>query len=373
MEKKTLQILVVAAVVIGAAALFLLSREQAAWTPQRAAGQKILGDFDPNAVARMVVKTATGTMALAREGETWVVPERGNYPANFTAVSDAIRKLWELKAVQEVRAGPSQFPRLQLVEPADGAKDSGTLVDLIDAGGKRITAIILGKNSFLGQTDEGGAGGYPNGRFVRSATAQGQAYLVAETFSVLEPKPENWILRDFVRPDSLRSISMTGSKLGEEWTVTRENANAEWKLSDPKPDEKPDAAKLSSLPRSLPSLTVYDVTAPGATVPGMDKARTLTVQTFDGFTYTFRLGQADGDKLPVTVTTAADLPTARTPATDEKPENKEALDKAFQENLTRLRAKLDAEKKFEGRTFWLPSYTFQQILRDRADLMAAPA
>ncbi|HSI83566.1 MAG: hypothetical protein ACAI35_05830, partial [Candidatus Methylacidiphilales bacterium] len=46
---------------------------------------------------------------------------------------------------------------------------------------------------------------------------------------------------------------------------------------------------------------------------------------------------------------------------------------AFQENLTRLRAKLDAEKKFEGRTFWLPSYTFQQILRDRADLMAAPA
>jgi hypothetical protein len=30
---------------------------------------------------------------------------------------DLIRKLWELKTVQDVKVGPSQFPRLDLVEP----------------------------------------------------------------------------------------------------------------------------------------------------------------------------------------------------------------------------------------------------------------
>jgi hypothetical protein len=48
-------------------------------------------------------------------------------------------RVWELKPVQAVKAGTSHLGRLQLVEP-DKGKDSGTLVDLKDKGGKKKTA-----------------------------------------------------------------------------------------------------------------------------------------------------------------------------------------------------------------------------------------
>ena len=77
-------------------------------------------------VAQMTIQQPKAQVNLRKKGDTWVVSERADYPANFEMISTLIRKVWELKPVQEVKVGPSQLGRLSLLQPGQGEK-SGTL------------------------------------------------------------------------------------------------------------------------------------------------------------------------------------------------------------------------------------------------------
>ena len=76
--------------------------------------------------------------------------------------------------------------------------------------------------------------------------------------------------------------------------------------------------------------------------------------TEDGFNYVFNAGNEIDQSYALTVSVSADLPGTRTPAKDEKPEDKTKLDKEFQTRHETLEKKLAKEKKLEGRTFLVP-------------------
>jgi hypothetical protein len=119
MNKKQFLILVVLVAVLG---LWGLSR----WRGQtssyngggNAVGQKLLGEFDVNAVAQLAIKQGTNELLLAKKDDVWRVAQRNDYPANFSEISSLLLKLKNLKVVQTEQVGPSQLPRLELAAAA---------------------------------------------------------------------------------------------------------------------------------------------------------------------------------------------------------------------------------------------------------------
>ena len=95
----------------------------------------------------------------------------------------------------------------------------------------------------------------------------------------------------------------------------------------------------------------------------------LTVETFDGFTYHSTIGPKKDDNYPVSFSLTASLPTARTPAKDEKPEDKAKLDKEFQARQKTLADKLAKESAYTNWLYQMPAYSVDEILKTRQQLL----
>ena len=372
MKGKHLLLLLLLVALAGGAGYFLYKDNASTWNASgTAAGAKVL-DFPINDVARVAIKSSTGGLHLVRKGDAWTVQERADYPADFGKVSDLIRKLWDLKTVQEVKVGPSQLARLELVEPGkEGA--AGAVVELQDKDGKKLTALLVGKSHLrksegLGMMGE--SGGLPAGRYVTPVGGT-RVSLVSDTLDTVTVQPEPWLQRDFFRIENVKSVKLEGATDAQRWTLSRESATAEWKLTDAKGEEKLDAAKVSPIGSVFASASFADVLAPDAKPEdtGLDKPATATFETFDKFTYVLKIGKPAGDNQPLTVAVRADLPKQREPGKDEKPEDKTMLDQEFQAAQKRLTDKLAAEQKFSARPYLVAKSTLDQLLKDRAALL----
>src|SRR5687767_2359555 len=119
MNRKQFVILIVVGLAIGALGFYLANTRKVSYTASSFQdGAQVIKDFPINDVAHLRIKQGTNELNLVRS-ETWGVKERWGYPASFTEISEFLRKVWELKPVQEVEVGPSQFARLEL--NTDGA------------------------------------------------------------------------------------------------------------------------------------------------------------------------------------------------------------------------------------------------------------
>ena len=98
----------------------------------------------------------------------------------------------------------------------------------------------------------------------------------------------------------------------------------------------------------------------------------MTFETFDHLTYKLNIGKATADKYPVTVELTADLPKDRTPAKDEKPEDKEKADKDFEAEQKKLRDKVAKEKNYEHHIYQMAKNTLDNYLKERPELLAPP-
>src|SRR5205823_4779309 len=332
---------------------------------------KIL-NFQLNDMSKVTIKESGAELNLAKIEETWRVRERVDYPADFSKVSSLLRKLWELRPVQDVKVGPSQLGRLQLTEPGQGS-GNGTLIDLKGAGNKRLAALLLGKKD-LKNPDQPASegGGIAVGRYVMGQDGSNRAYLVSDTFDEIQTKPEQWLNRDFIKAENPKSIAVTGTAPGVNWKLVRDTATAPWKLADAKPGEELDNAKASGVASIFTYGGFADVLSPDAPVAetGLDKSSTVRIETFDNFSYELRIGKLMGENYPVLVSVKAELPKERTPAADEKPEDKTKLDQEFQTKQKQLTDKLATEQKLQPRPYLIAKATIEQMLKDRASLMA---
>ncbi len=363
MKGRQLVLILVLLVALGGAALYLRQRNESTWSNRATGSNAKILEFPLNDVAQVVIKEGQTALHLVKKDDAWRVAERADYPADFEKVARLLRTLWELHATQDVKAGPSQFARLELTEP--GAQPGGgTLVDLQDAAGKRLAALILGKR----QTE-----GAP-GRYVLAPGQNERVFLITNTLDEAVAKPETWLDRTFIKVESPKAIARTGAAPADSWKITRENATAPWTLAEPKPGEELDPNKASTLASYLANPMFSDVLAPDAPVAetGLDQPSMLTAETFDGFTYELRIGKLMGENYPVLVAVKADLPAERTAPADEKPEDKARLDQEFQTKQKTLQEKLAREEKLTGRPFLIAKATIEQFLKERDALLKPP-
>jgi hypothetical protein len=375
MNRKQLVILLVLVVVIGGAGLLLRQKQRASWEGANPnMGSKLLGEFPVNNVTRIALKQGGKELNLVKKDDLWRVRERGDYPANYSQISEFLLKLRELKIVQSEKVGPSQLPRLEL---APGQDANGALVvDFKDQSDKSIRTLLLGKKHMKkgggrpSQFGDMGDQGFPDGRYVKVGSDSDTVALISDPLANIEPRPEQWLAKDFFKIEKARSIAVTFPNPTNSWKLSRETETGEWKLAEAQPNEQLDTSKASGVanPLASPSFTDVAVNAKPEEL-GLDKPTTATIETFDNFTYTLKLGQKTNDNLPLAMTVAAQPAKERTPGKDEKPEDKERLDKEFKEKQTKLEEKLAQEKPFEKWIYLVSSWTVDPLLQERSKLL----
>lgn len=370
MNLKTALLLVSIAMVLGGIGLSIhQGRQFRAQFSAKEAGEKFIPEFDLNAVSGIVVKTNNSTATLEKTDTGWTVVERANYPADFAAVGELVRRLWEFKPAQDVIAGPSQFARLELVEPDGKAEGAGTFVELTDKDGKRLAAVVVGKRSFAQPDPDSPFPPASNGRFIVAAGTEGPVGIAAEGFDLVRDKPDMWIDRGFVEIGPVKSMTLDAAD--KKWRVFRDSASSPWMLEGSLAGESADSTKIDPVSTMFSNPSFNDV----ATEPKPDAFQnpsTLLVENFDGFETTFTIGARDGESYPVKVEVVAEIPETRQPAQDEKPGDKERLDKEFADKVAKLREDLEKTKKFAGRVFMMPVQAIEMALKPRRDLLTAP-
>jgi len=381
MNRKQLILLLVVVVALGIVGVVVYQHNQTAWQGggRQGAAAKLLGDLPVNDVAAIVIKGGTNELDLVKKDNLWRVKQRDDYPANFSEISGFLLKAADLKAAQTEEVGPSQLGRYKLLPPGP-ATNTAVLVELRDQNGKAIRTLLLGKTHM--HRAEGGAspmgdmgenGGWPDGRYVMVGTAARTVSVISDPLSSLEAKPDQWLNKDFFKVEKIRSIAVTYPVATNSWKVTRAtDSSSDWKLAEAKPDEKLDSSKTSGFSYALSSPSFNDV-LPADTKPdqtGLDKPTVITLDTFDDFTYTLKVGQKTNDNLPMVVAVSAQLPKERTPGKDEKAADKTRLDKEFKDKQQKLADKLSQEKSFEKWVYLVPNWTVDSVLKERAQLLA---
>ncbi|MGD0411039.1 MAG: DUF4340 domain-containing protein [Verrucomicrobiota bacterium] len=372
MNRKQLILIFLALAVLGGAGLVLIHRHSASWSaPQGKMGRKLFPGFPLNDVAAIHVKNAA-ELHLANKDGAWRVQERGDYPANFSQIRDLLIKLTDLKISQSEPIGSSQLGRMDLEPPGKGT-NSGTLVEFLDKQGKTLQSILLGKQHVeeSSRPSPFGGGEYPDGRYLLLAGDNSELVLVSDPLSSIEINPESWLDRDFFKIDKLQSVSLVSTNASNSWKLTRLTENDPWVLADTNAGETLDSNKVASLAGAVGYPRFVDVasnTAPAAT--GLDKALVVNLATFDHFTYELKIGgKTPENNYYLTVAAAASLPAQRAAGPDEKPEDKQKLDKEFQDKTKELQDKLAREKSLGAWVYVVDSSLVDPLIRDRSQLL----
>jgi len=370
MNRKQFLILVAALVVLGGAGLLLFWQDYAAYRDTGAKiGAKLLPELKVADVAEIRLQDDKHRVTLRRKENTWVVEERGGYPANFDAISALMVKLIELKITQSEQVAAKLYPRLDLGEPGKG-EGAGTLLEFKDAAGKSLARIILGKkvlkkdpvNPLPGARD-----GVPAGRYVLPPGAKDRVVAVSDPLAAAEADPAKWLKENFFKVERIRTLEAGPEGGAPQWRVTRKEEWGQWRFAN---GGNLNATAAVTASNKLGTLRFTDVVPD----PGSDPVHQGTVvvaETFDKLTYHVRIAKRKaGDDYQLSFTVSGTPPEKRVPEKGEKPEDKARLDKDFAESLKALNERIASEKALTKWTYVVASAEVEPLLKSRAEMTA---
>ena len=120
-------------------------------------GQIVLPRFeaDVSRADKISVTTSDESYSLTRDGETWLMEEKGDYPIQLSMLADLSEALAAMTYSREMTSDPRKLDQLGLGDPETGG--SGALLNVIDVDGEQIVDLIVGfKNGdvFVRRPDE---------------------------------------------------------------------------------------------------------------------------------------------------------------------------------------------------------------------------
>ena len=369
MKRQQLYLLLGAALVLAIAGTIFQIVRSAGWKGQGADSEPF-AQLPVNTVEKLVIKSSKGAVTLQKVGDIWTVSERKGYPADFSKIRDLMRSLWEFKAVRAMEVGQSQFGRLHILPPSQG-DGSGVELDLIAMADKPIKTLIFGKSfGGAGGEEEDEEGPTDTGRFVYDPAEKDKVYLGKESFYTVDPSPQNWINKDFIKPEGIKEVSRDSSSTGEGWKISRKDDKAQWELADAKPGESLKEETFSSLNNFAPSFAdVKTADAPDSET-GLKQPLTVNLATFDGFKYTLEIGGPGPEQTHfLRFKVSADLPLTRTADPKESPDDKKKKDEEFSKQQEALKTQLADEEKLQNWVFQVEDWAVEAFLKPRKDIL----
>jgi hypothetical protein len=368
MNRKQFLLLVLALLVLGGVGLAMFWQDIAAYrTAGSRIGGKLLPDLKIADLAQVELRDAKNQATLVRKESHWIVQERDGYPADFKAISDLVIKLSDLKIVQADTVGESLLARVELVEPGKG-EGAGTLVELKDAAGKTLAAVVLGRKVLKkdpGNPLPSAQDGVPAGRYIRVLGGkEDRIVVVSDPLNAAEAQPGRWLDKDFAKIDRVKTLNVE-SENG--WKITRDEEWGQWKFAGGGADLDPSAAV--SAVNALGQLSFNDVATGAKPEEEAGRPVIVTAETFDNLVYTLRLAKRkSGDDYLLNLKVAGDPPRERAAEKGEKPEDKERRDKDFAESRKRLELRIARDK---ARSAWMYVVDAKQVgplLKPRSEM-----
>jgi len=371
MNRKQFILLLAVLGVLGAIGLGLVWQDLAVYRESGAKiGAKLLPKLKIADVAQVRLQDSKHEVTLVRKEKSWVVQERGGYPASFQEISDLLIKLVELKVTQSEHVGASLWPRVELADPGKG-DGVGTAIEFKDAAGKPLARLVLGKkvlkkdpmNPLPAAKD-----GVPAGRYVRVDGAGDIIVVVSDPLEKAVAEPGRWLNREFFKAERIRTLAVGQGGGAPRWMIARAEEWGQWKFAAGGGDLNPSAAVSAT--NKLSALTFKDVAVdPKALAAG--KPVFVVATTFDGLSYAIRLASvAKGDDYLLGFTVTGVLPKQRAVEKGEKPEEKERRDKEFAEARKRMEERIAAEKALAKWTYVIAGSEVEPLLKSRDDMLA---
>ena len=353
MSARLVAALVVLLLALGGGAVLLKQRGESQRPASVAAlGQPVLKNLKAADIAAIAIRDAGVALTLERKDGEWRIAERGGFPADADRVRDLVLKAIELKVGQSEPIGDADRARLKL----DG---SGTTLEFRGADGKPLARLEIGAKFFKREPDnrERAIG---DGRFVQSPEDAKTVYVVSDPLTLASVKSADWIRRTGFAAEKVKAMEVTLAGV-EKWKIERARDDAGWKLSPMRAGEKVDTIRANSASYSLNSVDLADVAAPALKPAdtGLDKPfATVVATTFDGLTYTVRLGRPAGENFHAKVAVAGQGKASGPDAAERQ--------KKIEERLPRERA-------LGAHTLLVAKSKFDDILKKRAELLEKKA
>ncbi|MDB6133836.1 MAG: hypothetical protein JWM59_2079 [Verrucomicrobiales bacterium] len=386
MKKNPFPILLAVLAVSGGAAYWKYSRRAGTIgkTPAEI-GKEVLKDFRAADVSAITLKDAKSEAVVELKDGKWIVPAREAFPAAADSVTALIDEAFGLKIAEVQRAGASQLGTIKLKKPGEGAPETetGTYVDFRDSSGKSIASLTAGKILTSDGSTPGSFSMSPQGPKTQYIKVEGMGDTVLKArdgFNKLETDVKNWLDKSrFIKTTNIKSVTVTGPTPEESWKIRRDTTTSELKLDAPAPGEDFDANKAAGVGSVFSFAQFADVAlAADAAKAALDKpVRTAVIESFDdSYTWTVKVGAAQGDDHYLSYTVDAKFPETRTPPPakeDGKPaetdEEKKKADEEFAKILADKKKKLADAQSVQNRVFLVTKSALEPILKKRTEYL----
>ncbi|HKQ14262.1 MAG TPA: DUF4340 domain-containing protein [Steroidobacteraceae bacterium] len=299
---------------------------------------------------------------LKKQGESWTVSERDNYPADDGKVRKLLVELADAKVYEQKTSNPAEYSKLG-VEDTTGKSATSLRIELV--GTPKPVNLIVGKQGVGARSS-----------YVRRA-GEPQSWLVNATIDT-SSTPEAWLRKDIidVGADRMQSatVEVKGAKPYTAAKAARADANFSVEgLPKGKSLSAPTAANSAAM--ALTSISLADVRAASA-FQSTPPAAHATFKTFDGLTVDVD-GWVQDQKHYVALRPSFDaaqaerFKVATAPAEEKKPEDKkgEAASAAKTEEPPKPAAPNVEESakaaatRVSGWVYEIPDYKYEAIFK----------
>jgi len=348
MNARIAAVLVVLLAALGGGALLVYQQERARQpTAADALGQPVLPGLQAADVATLVIREPGATLTLQRREASWVIAERAGFPADLEQVRQLVLAVLGLKVGAAEPIGDQDRARL-------GLDAKGTQLEFRGADGKSLATLVVGKKYFK-REPENPAQAPGDGRFVMLPEAPGRVVIVADPLALATAQSATWIAKPGFGAEKVRSMEVDLAG-GGRWRVARASVEGDWKLTPLYAGEKLEVLRANSATYSLNRIEIADVAAPGARpeVTGLDRPATVVASTFDGLTYTLKLGKLRGENYYATVWVSG----------EPQPTGADAAERAKS-----IAARLSGERALAGHILLIARSKFEDVLKKRAELL----
>jgi len=235
-------------------------------------------------VGSVGIKRNALSLTFVRDGDNWLVAEKGNYPAAAGKVRQIALALADLLLVEPKTQQPGFYSRLDVEDPGSG---KSTLVTLKDKSGATLAEMIVGKRRF----DRLGSG--TDGVYVRKP-GDTQAWLARGSLEFSD-QLSSWLDRRILDiPEKRIAKASLTQPDGTKLVITRAKPEDKFTVEDAPADAKFKSETTTSEPAlALDGLDLDDV-KPAGDMPVPDKdVVTASFTTFDGLTVDVRMLDKD--------------------------------------------------------------------------------
>lgn len=332
-------------------------------------GEKILPDLPIRSITKVTISQGENSTHLSQLGDgVWGVSERADYPVNYEKLRNLLGALGTVEIAQGYPADSKHFARYGLKETSAEASERGLRVTMAQSDGTVVADVFLGKYSGTSRAA---------GRFLRLSNDGTGVYAVGETFPGITADPKDWLGKDFLKIEKIKSIAVSApaDPAFKPWKLIRHpntdgtiNENGQFKLADMSDDEVMQLTSTNPLRNLFSYASFLDVLttekAKESANPDKKLKRQAVVTTFDGLTYTLTFRpQKEQPKDPeadprLPAVQPNYLLTVEVSSTSKKKSDSETLKKL-----------LDTAHDFGGRIYQVSQSTVSPLQKKRADFV----